>query len=162
MSCGELRGEIPCTKRAAEAERRSESRKNRVHHRNEAPRWLDKSCGDGRVVIASLRGRVHPGGKEGARPGSKPTVFSNRPNRGWDGKHRNGGRKTRRSGRQGKPSARRGTPSALPADSQCRGDLEFHAFAGVRPDTHDPTGWICCSKGCPDGVCPRTDTGGVS
>src|SRR5580692_7346866 len=105
MSCHEIRMAIPCTKRAAEAERLSESRKIEPS-RNETLRWLDKSCGDGSVVNAALRRRIRPGEKERAGPGNKPTVFSNRPNRGRDGEHRNSGSKPRKSGRPGKPSAR--------------------------------------------------------
>src|ERR1700689_119210 len=133
MSCCEICIGIICTKRAAEGERISESESKNSGKieliTQRSPRWLDKSCGDGRVVIAGLRGRIRPGGTERAGPGSKSTVFSDRPNRGWDGKHRNGGRNIRTSGRQGKPQARRGTPSALPADSQRRGDVEFHVIA---------------------------------
>src|SRR4029077_191938 len=106
--------------------------------------------------------RIRPGGKEGAGPGSKLTVFSDRPNRGWDGERRNGGRKNRTSGRHGKPSARRGTPSALPVEPQRRGGIKFHPFTGARPDAHDTTGWIRCPKGCGPGARAGSHPGGIS
>ena len=161
MSCRKIRTEVPCTKRTAEAERHSESRKIEPS-RNDALCRLDKSCGDGRVVIAAaLRGRIRPGGKEGAVPGSKHTVFSDWPNRGWNGEQGNGGRKNRTSGRHGKPSARRGTPSALPVEPQRRGGIEFHAVSGVRPDTHHTTGRLCRPEGCGAGAGPGAHARGV-
>ena len=68
--------------------------------------------------------------------GASPPSSPDRPNRGWDGKHRNGGRKTGASGRQGKPQARRGTPSALPAHAQRRGGIELHVY---RPSSTRPS-----------------------
>src|ERR1700677_2550409 len=104
-------------KRAAEAERLSESSNQWSPSRNETFRWQNRTCDDGAFGIATLHGRIRPGAAEGAQPGCQHTAFSNRPNRGWIGKHGNGGRKSRTSGCRGKPSARR-TPSALPADSK--------------------------------------------
>src|SRR5438270_5528952 len=138
MSCLGIRTRVACTQRVAEAERLSEPRKTEPS-RNERLRFFDQSCADGSIVIAALRGRIPPGGKELAKPGSNQRVFSNWPNRGWNGKYRSGGRKIRSSGRHGKPSARRRSPSALPVKSQRCVGIELHALSGIRPDTHHPT-----------------------
>src|SRR5260370_37625102 len=107
MSCREIRMEIPCTKRAWEAERHSEFRKTEPIAHNEALRWLDKSCGDGRFDIAALRSRIRPGGEQrAAAPGNTVRVFSNRPNRDSAGKHRNGGRRNRSRERHGETPRR--------------------------------------------------------
>src|ERR1700676_5811347 len=106
MSCCEIPMEIPCTKRGAEAKRQSESRKQ-ILSSHEALQRLDKSFGDRRFDIAALRRRIHPGRGKGKSPGNEFTVFSNQPNRGWGGEHRNGALQEPGGGRHGKPSARR-------------------------------------------------------
>ena len=49
-----------------------------------------KSCGDGHVVFAALRWPRSPRRKIRSRAWEQAPVFSNQPNRGWDGEHRNG------------------------------------------------------------------------
>src|ERR1700676_274966 len=102
MSCCEVPMEIPCTKRAAEGKRQSESRKQ-ILSSHEALQRLDKSFGDRRFDIAALRRRIHPRRGKGKSPGNEFTVFSNQPNRGWEGEHRNGACKNREADGTGNP-----------------------------------------------------------